>query len=153
MAKTNRRNVAARKKDLWAGLKPGSANRTALSPLSFLPRAAEIYPDRIAVIHGAQRITYAQFYQRARRLASALAKRGVRKGDVVAAMLPNVPAMLDAHYGVPMLGAGSHIKVSRVIGNKPVTSPRQLSISSGIRPSSASHAQKRTPSPVESEGA
>ena len=105
MAKTNRRNVAARKKDLWAGLKPGSANRTTLSPLSFLPRAAEIYPDRIAVIHGAQRITYAQFYQRARRLASALAKRGVGKGDVVAAMLPNVPAMLDAHYGVPMLGA------------------------------------------------
>jgi len=105
MAKTKTRNVATRKKSLWAGLKPGTANFTPLSPLSFLPRAAEIHPERIAVVHGAQRITYAQFYQRARRLASALAKRGVRKGDVVAAMLPNVPAMLDAHYGVPMLGA------------------------------------------------
>ena len=83
MAKTKTSNVATRKKDLWAGLKPGAANRTTLSPLSFLPRAAEIYPDRVAVIHGAQRITYAQFYQRARRLASALAKRGVGKGDVV----------------------------------------------------------------------
>ncbi|MSP98762.1 MAG: acyl-CoA synthetase [Betaproteobacteria bacterium] len=105
MAKTKKGNVAARKKDLWAGLKPGAANRTTLSPLSFLPRAAEIHPDRIAVIHGTQRITYAQFYERARRLASALARRGVKQGDVVAAMLPNVPAMLDAHYGVPMLGA------------------------------------------------
>ena len=105
MAKTKKRNVATRKKDLWAGLKPGAANCTPLSPLSFLPRAAEIHPDRIAVIHGAQRITYARFYERARRLASALAKRGVKKGDVVSAMLPNVPAMLDAHYGVPMLGA------------------------------------------------
>ena len=105
MAKAKKRNVATRKKDLWAGLKPGAANCTPLSPLSFLPRAAEIYPDRVAVIHGAQRITYAQFYERARRLASALARRGVKKGDVVAAMLPNVPAMLDAHYGVPMLGA------------------------------------------------
>ncbi|MEK6244614.1 MAG: acyl-CoA synthetase [Pseudomonadota bacterium] len=105
MAKAKKRNVATRKKDLWAGLQPGAANRTPLSPLSFLPRAAEIHPDRVAVIHGAQRITYAQFYERARRLASALSKRGVRKGDVVAAMLPNVPAMLDAHYGVPMLGA------------------------------------------------
>jgi fatty-acyl-CoA synthase len=90
---------------VWAGLRPNAANCTPLSPLSFLPRAAEIHPDRVAVIHGAQRISYAQFYERARRLASALAKRGVKKGDVVAAMLPNVPAMLDAHYGVPMLGA------------------------------------------------
>jgi fatty-acyl-CoA synthase len=57
------------------------------------------------VIHGERRITYAQFLERARRLASALARRGVKRGDVVSAMLPNVPAMLDAHYGVPMLGA------------------------------------------------
>ena len=105
MAKTANRNAATRKRGLWVGLKPGSANCAPLSPICFLPRAAEIYPDRVAVIHGVQRISYAKFYERARRLASALAKRGVTKGDVVSAMLPNVPAMLDAHYGVPMLGA------------------------------------------------
>ena len=105
MAKNRKSIAATRKKSLWADLKPGTANRTPLSPLSFLPRAAEIYPDRVAVVHGAQRISYARFYERARRLASALAKEGVQRGDVVAAMLPNVPAMLDAHYGVPMLGA------------------------------------------------
>ena len=100
------RNIAApRKSDRWAALKPGKANFVALSPVSFLPRAAEIYPDRVAVIHGAIRITYAQFFERAKRLASALRKKGVKRGDVVSAMLPNVPAMLDAHYGVPMLGA------------------------------------------------
>jgi fatty-acyl-CoA synthase len=104
MAK-RKRKIAAVRKSLWQGLKPGLANHTALSPIVFLARAAEIYPQRIAVVHGAQRISYAMFYERARRLASALAKRGVKRGDVVAAMLPNVPAMLDAHYGVPMLGA------------------------------------------------
>ena len=105
MAKTKKANAATRKTALWAGLKAGAANHAPLSPVCFLPRAAEIHPGRIAVIHGAQRISYAQFYERARRLASALAKKGVKPGDVVSAMLPNVPAMLDAHYGVPMLGA------------------------------------------------
>jgi fatty-acyl-CoA synthase len=106
-----RKGVAAAQKRpasgaaMWSALKPGPANYTALSPIVFLPRAAEIYPERIAVVHGAARYTYAQFYERARRLASALKKAGVRSGDVVAAMLPNVPAMLEAHYGVPMLGA------------------------------------------------
>jgi fatty-acyl-CoA synthase len=99
------RHAAVRKGSLWSALKPGPANFNALSPVSFLPRAAEIFPERVAVIHGAQHFTYAQLYERARRLASALAKYGVRRGDVVAAMLPNVPAMLEAHYGVPMLGA------------------------------------------------
>ncbi|HEX2061393.1 MAG TPA: AMP-binding protein, partial [Thermoanaerobaculia bacterium] len=89
----------------WASLKPGPANFTALSPVSFLPRAAEIFPERVAVIHGANRLTYAHLHQRALRLASALAKRGVERGDVVSVMLPNIPAMLEAHYGVPMLGA------------------------------------------------
>ncbi len=93
------------KTGIWTTLKPGPANYAALSPMTFLPRAAEIHPDRVAVIHGKQRTTYAQFYARARRLASALAKRGVQKGDVVSVMLPNVPAMLDVHYGVPVLGA------------------------------------------------
>ena len=89
----------------WAALTPGPANFTPLSPVSFLPRAAEIYPDRVAIVHGSLRISYGQFLARAKRLASALARKGVKRGDVVSAMLPNVPAMLDAHYGVPMLGA------------------------------------------------
>jgi fatty-acyl-CoA synthase len=90
---------------IWAGLKPGPANFATLTPVSFLPRSAEIHPDRIAVVHGARRFTYAELYRRARRLASALAQRGVKQGDTVAAMLPNVPAMIEAHFGVPMLGA------------------------------------------------
>jgi fatty-acyl-CoA synthase len=110
MAKTKIPNAATRKSAprksaLWSGLKPGAANCTALSPISFLPRAAEIYPDRVAVVHGKLKLTYKEFLERAKRLASALAKKGVKPGDVVSAMLPNVPAMLDAHYGVPMLGA------------------------------------------------
>jgi fatty-acyl-CoA synthase len=100
-----RNRAAAKGGGAWAPLKPGAANFSALTPAEFLPRAAEIFPDRLAVVHGAARITYGQFLERARRLASALARRGVRRGDVVSAMLPNVPAMLDAHYGVPMLGA------------------------------------------------
>ncbi len=93
------------KRNKWADLTPSSVNRVALSPVPFLQRAAEIHPDRVAVVHGVRRITYREFFERAKRLGSALKKRGVRKGDVVAAMLPNVPAMLDAHYGVPMIGA------------------------------------------------
>jgi fatty-acyl-CoA synthase len=104
MAK-RKKKIAAARKNLWQGLAPGAANYAALSPIVFLARAAEIYPQRVAIVHGVARISYASFYERARRLASALAKRGVRRGDVVSVMLPNVPAMLDAHYGVPMLGA------------------------------------------------
>ena len=90
---------------LFADLTPDAANFAPLTPVSFLPRTAAIHPDRIAVIHGARQYTYRQFYDRARRLASALARRGVRAGDIVSAMLPNVPAIAEAHYGVPMLGA------------------------------------------------
>src|SRR5690606_20102714 len=86
-------------------LKPNPANMAALTPTAFLPRTAAIWPERTAVIHGERRISYAEFYTRARRLASALAKRGIGPGDTVSAMLPNVPAMLDLHFGVPMLGA------------------------------------------------
>jgi fatty-acyl-CoA synthase len=82
-----------------------AANFTALTPLTFLPRAAAVYPDKLAVIHGATRITYRQFYQRCRRLADALRRRGIGSGDTVAVMAPNVPALLEAHYGVPMAGA------------------------------------------------
>jgi fatty-acyl-CoA synthase len=90
---------------IWAALKPNAANFAPLTPISFLPRSAELHPDRVAVIHGKTRFTYAEFLARARRLASALARAGVRKGDTVSVMLPNVPAMLEAHFGVPMLGA------------------------------------------------
>ncbi len=81
------------------------ANFTALTPLSFLARTVAVYPDKTAVVHGDRRFTYAQFGERCRRLASALAKRGIGTGDTVAIMAPNVPAMLEAHYGVPMTGA------------------------------------------------
>jgi fatty-acyl-CoA synthase len=81
------------------------ANHQPLTPLTFLERAASVFPDRKAVVHGKSSYDYATFYARARRLASALARRGVRKGDTVAAMLANTPAALEAHYGVPMTGA------------------------------------------------
>ena len=103
--KNRKANAATRKNGMWSSLKPGPANYTALSPIVFLPRAAEIFPDRVAVLHGSTRFTYKQLFERAKRLASALQKAGVKRGDVVSAMLPNIPAMLEAHYGVPMLGA------------------------------------------------
>jgi len=83
----------------------GPANHVPLSPLSFLARAATVYADKPAVIHGDRSFTYAQLYARCRRLASALRRRRVGRGDTVAVMAPNVPAMLEAHYGVPMAGA------------------------------------------------
>jgi fatty-acyl-CoA synthase len=82
-----------------------AANFQPLTPLSFLERAAAVFPDHTAIIHGARRWDYREFYARARRLASALAKRGIRRGDTVSVMLANTPAMLEAHYGVPMTGA------------------------------------------------
>jgi fatty-acyl-CoA synthase len=87
------------------GLDRNPANFQPLTPLNLLERAAAVYPDHTAVIHGAVRRTYAEFYARARRLASALHKRGIGRGDTVSVMLPNTPAMLEAHYGVPMAGA------------------------------------------------
>jgi fatty-acyl-CoA synthase len=90
---------------LFASLKPNSANFAALTPISFLARSASIHPDRVAVVHGALRLTYGQLQERSRRLGSALAHHGVRPGETVSAMLPNVPAMLEAHFGVPMAGA------------------------------------------------
>src|ERR1700722_5349508 len=82
-----------------------AANYVPLSPVSFLVRAARVYGPRIAVIHGERRYTYAQFFERARGLASALERAGVEKVDTVAIMAPNIPEMLEAHYAVPMLGA------------------------------------------------
>ena len=82
-----------------------AANYVPLSPVSFLLRAAHVAPHRIAVVHGARRITYAQFLERSRRLAGALARAGVGKGDTVAILAPNIPEMLEAHNAVPGLGA------------------------------------------------
>jgi len=81
------------------------ANHVPLSPVSFLSRAARIWPARTAIIHGDRRITYAAYLARSRRLASALRRAGVAPGDVVAALLPNIPQMLEAHMGVPMAHA------------------------------------------------
>src|SRR3954454_13218702 len=78
------------------------ANFQPLTPLTFLERAAAVYPKHTAIIHGPLRRNYAEFYARARKLASALAKHGIKRGDTVSVMLANTPAMLEAHYGVPM---------------------------------------------------
>jgi fatty-acyl-CoA synthase len=100
-----RKNVTKRAGPYETGLDKAAANYQPLTPLSFLERAAQVFPNRIAIIHGKQRVRYADFYARSRRLASALAKQGIKKGDTVAVMLANTPPMLEAHYGVPMLGA------------------------------------------------
>jgi len=84
------------------------ANHQPLTPLTLVARAAEVFPDRIAIVHGRTRHSYAAYFARCRRLASALAQRYVGKGDTVSVMLPNVPAMLEAHVGVPMTGAVLH---------------------------------------------
>ncbi len=81
------------------------ANHQPLTPLSFLRRTADVHPDHIAIVHGDIKFTYAEFYARCRRLASALAQRGIGRGDTVAILSPNIPAMLEAHYGVPMTRA------------------------------------------------
>ena len=86
-------------------LAPSTANYASLTPLSFLERSAAVYPDKTAVIHGVLHYSYAELYARCRRLANALQNRGVGVGDTVSIMAPNVPAMLEAHYGVPMCGA------------------------------------------------
>jgi fatty-acyl-CoA synthase len=88
-----------------AELPPNDANYVPLSPVSFLKRAAHIYPDRDAVIHGERRHSYRQLHERSRRLASALERVGVQPGDRVALLAPNVPELLEAHYGVPGAGA------------------------------------------------
>ncbi|PLX76432.1 MAG: acyl-CoA synthetase [Azoarcus sp.] len=87
------------------GLDKNAANFVPLSPLSFIERSAYVYPDRVSVIHGARQFTWKQTYERCRRLASALTQHGIGKGDTVAVMLPNVPAMVEVHFGVPMTGA------------------------------------------------
>jgi fatty-acyl-CoA synthase len=86
-------------------LERNAANFQPLTPLNFLARAAEVHPNAIAIIHGARSWTYRDFYARAKMLASALVRRGIKRGDTVSVMLANTPAMIEAHYGVPMSGA------------------------------------------------
>ena len=81
------------------------ANHVSLTPLSFIERAAEVYPERLAVVHGALRRDWGELYQRCRQLASALNSHGIGRGDTVAVMLPNTPPMVEAHFGVGMAGA------------------------------------------------
>jgi len=87
------------------GLDKNAANHVPLSPLSYLQRSACVYPDRVAIAYGGLRQTWAQTYERCRRFASALTRHGVSVGDTVAVMLPNVPAMFEAHFAIPMTGA------------------------------------------------
>lgn len=87
------------------GLERNSANFTPITPLLFLERSAQVYPDRLAIVHGKLRQTWSQTYERCRRLASALQKHGIGLGDTVAVMLPNTPPMVEAHFGIPMAGA------------------------------------------------
>jgi fatty-acyl-CoA synthase len=89
-------------------LDKNAANYTPLSPVTFLERAAAVYPERIAQIHGERRYSWGQTYDRCRRLASALQQRGIGADDTVALMLPNIPAMFEAHYAIPMAGAVIH---------------------------------------------
>ena len=80
------------------------ANYAPLTPLSFIARTAYIWPQQLGVVHGDRRYTWAETYARTRRLASALARAGIGKGDTVAAMLSNTPEMVECHFGVPMTG-------------------------------------------------
>jgi len=87
------------------GLAQREANYVPLTPIDFIARAAEVYGDRLAMVHGDIRRNWRETYARTRRLASALEKAGIRRGDTVAVLLPNIPAMVEAHFGVPMAGA------------------------------------------------
>ena len=87
------------------GLDKNEANHAALSPLGFIERAAYVYPDSLAVVHGAHRKTWRETYRRCRQLASALSRHGIGKNDTVAVMAPNIPALYEAHFAVPMCGA------------------------------------------------
>ncbi|MGB3147155.1 MAG: AMP-binding protein, partial [Paracoccaceae bacterium] len=87
------------------GLEKNAANHVALTPLSFMRRAADVFADRTALVYGTTRQSYRQTHERVSRLASGLASMGVAPGDVVATLLPNVPAHVEAHFGVPASGA------------------------------------------------
>src|SRR5947199_8641360 len=87
------------------GLDKTPANYVPLSPLSFLARSAAVYPDHVSTVYEGRSFSWAQTYERCKRFASYLAGKGIGVGDTVAAMLPNIPAMNEAHFAVPMTGA------------------------------------------------
>src|ERR1700745_3530701 len=87
------------------GLEKNAANYVPLSPIGFLARSAAVYPNRLAVVHGKRRYSWREALERCRRLAAALAARGVGRGDTVALMAPNIPEAFEARFGVPMAGA------------------------------------------------
>ena len=99
------------------GLDKNAANYSALSPLTFIERAASVYPERTAVIYGERHQTWADTYNRCRRLASALRKHGVEQDDTVAVMLPNIPAMIEIHFAIPMAGAVINALNTRLISD------------------------------------
>ena len=92
-----------------------SVNYELLTPVNFIKRSAEVYPNKVAMVNGQQRFTYKQFNERVNQLASALKNIGVRKGDKVAFICPNIPPMLEAHFAVPMIGAAL-VSVARFRG-------------------------------------
>ena len=93
--------MSAKSNPFETDLDKNPANHAPLTPLGFIERTAAVYPQRISVIHGARRYTWKETYARCRRLASALAKRGIGVGDTVAVMLANTPEMYECHFGVP----------------------------------------------------
>ncbi len=97
--------MSTREGQYGIGLDKNPANYVPLSPLSFLKRTAAIYPQRLSTVHESRSFTWAETYERCRRVASFLARRGIGPGDTVAAMLPNIPAMNELHFAVPMAGA------------------------------------------------
>src|ERR1700712_4244102 len=87
------------------GLERREANYVPLTPIAFFVPAAEVYGERVAIVHGTIRRNWRDVYERSRRLASALRQAGIERGDTVAVLLPNIPPMIEAHFGVPMAGA------------------------------------------------
>src|SRR6187399_3344868 len=97
--------MSAAQNQYATGLDKTPANYVPLSPLSFLARSAAVYPDHVSTVYEGRSFTWSQTYARCRRVASSIAGRGIGNGDTVAAMLPNIPAMNELHFAVPMAGA------------------------------------------------
>ena len=95
-------------------LDPNPANYQPLTPLTFLERASDVFPDFVAIIHGSQQFTYREFYTRSKQLASALSQQGMTRGSTVSTLLMNTPPMLEAHYGIPMCGAVIHLSLIHI---------------------------------------
>ena len=121
----------------FENLQQNLANYTPLSPLSFLKRAADVYPELPAVVHGSRRYTWGQTYERCVRLASALSGLGVSSGDTVSIIAPNIPETFEAHYGVPMCGGVLNAINTRLDACLLYTSPSPRDATLSRMPSSA----------------